>query len=63
MTGKEIQEKINFNNKKIGEALDPSTFVLQEEILDLMKENDKLREKCPHKFENNKCIYCGQEKS
>lgn len=63
MTGKEIQEKINFNNKKIGEALDPSIFVLQEEILDLMKENDRLREECPHKFENNKCIYCGQEKS
>ena len=63
MTGKEIREKINFNNKRIGEALDPSVFVLQEEVLNLMKENDKLQSICPHEFEDNKCIYCGQEKS
>jgi len=63
MTGEEIRERINFNNSKIEEQLDPSTFVLQEGIASLMKENEELKKQCPHKFENNKCIYCGQEKS
>ena len=63
MTGKEIQDKINFNNKKIKESLDPSVFILQEEVAELLDENEKLRKICPHEFENNKCIYCGQEKS
>lgn len=63
MTGQEIQEKIIFNNKKIEAALDPSVFVLQEDVSELLKENDRLRKICPHQFENNKCVYCGQEKS
>lgn len=59
MTGEEIRDKINFNNQKIEKLLDPSTFVLNKEIQGLMEENENLREKCKHNFQNGVCIYCG----
>lgn len=59
MTGQEIEKLINFNNKKIEELLDPSTFVLKTEVEHLLKENEKLRQQCPHEFKHGICIYCG----
>lgn len=59
MKGKEVQKLITFNNQKIEELLDPSTFVLKPEIEQLLSENDKLRAQCEHVFEGGVCIYCG----
>jgi len=60
MTGKEIKEKITFNNKKIQSLLDPSVFILQPEVQKYQEENEYLRTICKHSFENGECIYCGK---
>lgn len=60
MTGKEIKEKINFNNKKIQSILDPTVFILQPEVQKYMEENEYLKSICEHKYENGVCIYCGK---
>ena len=62
MTGLEIERLIAFNNKKIEEMLDPSTFVLKPEVSELLEENKKLREQCPHIFERGVCVFCGTTK-
>lgn len=59
MTGQEIKEKINFNNQKITKLLDPSIFILQPEVQQLMKKNEYLQSICPHEYKDGKCIYCG----
>lgn len=56
MNGLEIRKKIDKNNELIRKYLD--TFVLSMEIQELYKENDKLREQCPHSFLMGKCVYC-----
>ena len=57
MSGPEIREQIDRNNKKIQAAL--NKFVLTDEINQLMKENANLRAECPHKYSTNGfCIYC-----
>lgn len=61
MTPEEIRDKINFNNSMIEKLVDPSIFILQPEIEIYLKENDKLRKICSHKFENGFCVYCGKE--
>lgn len=60
MTGKEIKEKINFNNKKIQSILDPTVFILQPEVQKYMEENEYLKSICEHEYENGICIYCGK---
>ena len=63
MTGKEIREKINFNNNKIQSLLDPSIFILQPEVQKYMEDNEFLKTICPHEYENGVCIYCGSEEN
>ena len=60
MTGKEIKEKINFNNKKIQSILDPTVFILQPEVQKYMEENEYLKSICKHEYKNGVCIYCGK---
>ena len=60
MTGEEIRDKINFNNKQIQSLMDPSVFILQPEIQKYMEDNEYLKSICPHKYINGECIYCGQ---
>ena len=55
MNKEQIREKILFNNKKIEELLDPSVFILQPEVQQLMEDNEYLRTICPHEFENGVC--------
>ena len=59
MTGKEIREKIIFNNQEIDKQLDPSVFVLQPEVAKLIEENEELKSQCPHEFVDGECVYCG----
>jgi len=56
MSGIEIRERIDENNARIQAALDK--FVLNEEIQELMKENDKIRAQCQHNFIDGVCEYC-----
>lgn len=60
MNKEQIREKILFNNKKIEELLDPSVFILQSEVQQLMEDNEYLRTICPHEFENGVCKICGK---
>ena len=63
MTQKEIIEKIAFNEKLIEKALTPNIYTLNNEILRIDKEIDKLQKKCPHDYaEDGFCIYCDKEK-
>lgn len=63
MTGEEIRTKINFNNEKIQSLLDPSVFILQPEVQKYIEDNEYLKSICPHKYENEICIYCGQKQN
>lgn len=62
MTKEEIREKINSNYAIIQESLIKETFVLNSTISDLLDENEELRKRCPHEFdEDGTCIYCDLE--
>ena len=61
MNGEEIKERIDQNNKKIHEAL--KQFILTNDIKELLKENDKLRNLCKHQFINGCCRYCGKQEN
>ena len=59
MTGKEIKNRLEENNKKIEEILKTDTFTLNHDIVNLMTINDELRDACPHEYNSNGiCIYC-----
>lgn len=58
MSGPEIKERIEFNNRVIEEA-SHSTFTLNKQAHAAMQENKELQKKCPHEFnELGYCIYC-----
>lgn len=63
MTGEEIKKRIAENNDKIEKASKPFIFTLNKTIASLMAENENLREKCPHDYENHVCKYCGKEEA
>ena len=56
----DIREKILDNNSKIEELLIKESFILKEDIFELVKENEKLRSLCTeHKYDGNGiCEYC-----
>ncbi len=60
MTKEEIRSKILFNNNKIQELLDPTTFIYQPEVKKYMAENEKLQSQCPHEISNGVCTICGK---
>lgn len=60
MEGEAIRKQILFNNRKIDELYDPSTFTFQPEVSKYIKANEELTRICPHIFQNGKCIYCGK---
>lgn len=61
MTNLEIKEKIDSNNKLIENLLNPSEFILNNTIKELLKENDELQNKCTHSFLDGYCEYCYKE--
>lgn len=63
MTGDEIRNEINYNNKQIQSLLNPSVFILQPEIQKYMEDNEYLMSICPHEYKNGTCIYCGQQEN
>ena len=64
MTGEEIKNRLEENNRKIEEILKTDTFTLNHDIVNLMAINDELRDACPHEYNSNGiCIYCLTEKN
>ena len=61
LLGKEIKEKIDYNNQMIESLLSPSKFTLNNKIAQLLKENEELQSQCLHEYENGFCIYCCKE--
>jgi len=58
MDGNEIREIITRNNAIIADT-NPTIFVLNEKVEKALKENEQLRNICPHEFdETGYCIYC-----
>ena len=61
MTPMEIHNKIKYNNERIQELFNPSQFVLNNMVKDLLKENESLQKQCPHCFVDGYCEYCFME--
>ena len=57
--GTYIKQRIDANNALIEKNLFVNTFTLNNIVADILVENKKLQEKCPHEFdEDGFCIYC-----
>lgn len=62
MTGNEIKQKIDANNRALESMLDPTKFVLSKEIQELVNENLKLQNQCPHSFDKGYCVFCNMRR-
>lgn len=63
MNGREIRTKIDSLYEERRQIVHPAFFTLNNEILRIDKEIDKLQKKCPHNYaEDGFCIYCDKEK-
>ena len=58
MNGLEIRNRIDYNNKIIGELMTPNFFTLNNTVADLLAENRKLQDECSHEFFDGFCIFC-----
>lgn len=59
MTQLEIRKKIDENNELISRMLNPSQFVLNNCVADMLAENRELQKYCKHEFdEDGFCIWC-----
>lgn len=57
--GMYIKQRIDANNALIEKNLFVNTFTLNNIVADILVENKKLQEECPHEFdEDGFCIYC-----
>ena len=57
--GMYIKQRIDANNALIEKNLFVNTFTLNNIVADILVENKKLEEECPHEFdEDGFCIYC-----
>lgn len=58
MSGQEIRQKIDENNRLIESEVSPAIFVLNKKVSFAIAENQQLRAQCAHKFHNGFCVYC-----
>ena len=57
-----IKKEINTLYQKLVESA--ATFIYKpDEIKKIKQEIFKLQEKCPHQYENGKCIYCRKDEN
>lgn len=57
--GMYIKRKIDANNALIEKNLSVNIFTLNNTVSELLNDNRKLQEQCPHEFdEEGFCIYC-----
>lgn len=63
MNGTEIRERIIKLNEVINDNLTPAFFTLNENIKKAQEEINRLREVCPHEYDDlGYCIYCDERK-
>ena len=54
-----IKRRIDANNALIEKNLSVNIFTLNNTVSELLEDNRKLQEECPHEFdEEGFCIYC-----
>lgn len=63
MNGLEIFSLVTKKKQRIEELLDPTTFVLNKEVVELQNDIAELQKECPHEYENGTCKYCGKEEN
>lgn len=63
MTNLEIFEKVQSNKKRIEEIFDPTTFVLNKEIVALEEEIKQMQDQCTHEFDGGICKFCSKEET
>lgn len=57
--GMYIKQRIDANNALIEKNLSVNIFTLNNTVSELLEDNRKLQEECPHEFdEDGFCIYC-----
>ena len=55
----EIRNKIKEINNELNVSLDPSQFVLNPRIGELLQELENLQRQCEHHFIDGVCEFCG----
>ena len=58
MTQLQIKEEIDKNNEMIEKLLNPSQFILNNTVRDLLARNTELQGQCQHSFVDGFCEYC-----
>ena len=61
MRGHDVFNLITEKKQKIEELFDPTSFVLNPEVVKLEKEIEELQTKCEHNYVDGVCEYCGKE--
>jgi hypothetical protein len=61
MKGHDVFNLITEKKQKIEELFDPTSFVLNPEVVKLEKEIEELQTKCEHNYADGVCEYCGKE--
>jgi hypothetical protein len=61
MRGHEIFNLITEKKSKIEDLFDPTSFVLNPEVVKLEKEIEELQTECEHNYVEGVCEYCGKE--
>ena len=62
MNNQEIFSLIKNKQEEIDKLIDPTTFILNDRVVQLQKEIAELQEQCQHEYDNDICKYCGKEK-
>ena len=60
---KEIKRQIDELNEKVENIVDPTSFILNPTVVDLMWKISKLQEQCEHHFIEGVCEYCYMEEN
>ena len=58
MTQLQIKEEIDKNNALIEQLINPSQFILNNTVRDLLARNAELQLQCQHSFIDGFCEYC-----
>ena len=58
MSPSEIKSRIDLLNNQLEQLLQPNKFTLNNLVVEITTEIDKLQSQCSHKYMNNFCIYC-----
>jgi hypothetical protein len=58
MSPSEIKNRIDLLNDQLEQLLQPNKFTLNNLVVEVTAEIDKLQSQCEHEYVNNFCIYC-----